>query len=113
MTTTGQPVTPGDDNAYAALLEIYREQAEALLIAGVDLFAVETMMGVTECMAAGPQSVRHAHFMHALRLFRRQIEEAAGPGRRGRFRDRHGRAQPADTKTQTLPTITEPARLII
>ena len=52
MTTTGQPVTLGDDNAYAALLEIYREQAEALLIAGVDLFAVETMMGVTECMAA-------------------------------------------------------------
>ena len=52
MTTTGQPVTPGDDSAYAALLEIYREQAEALLIAGVDLFAVETMMGVTECMAA-------------------------------------------------------------
>ena len=50
--TTGQPVTPGDDNAYAALLEIYREQAEALLIAGIDLFAVETMMGVTECMAA-------------------------------------------------------------
>ena len=36
----------------AVLLEIYREQAEALLEAGVDLFAVETMMGVTECMAA-------------------------------------------------------------
>ena len=52
MTTTGQPVTPGDDSAYAALLEIYREQAEALLHAGIDLFAVETMMGVTECMAA-------------------------------------------------------------
>ena len=52
MTTTGQPVTPGDDSAYADLLEIYREQAEALLRAGVDLFAVETMMGVTECMAA-------------------------------------------------------------
>ena len=51
MTTTGQPVTPGDDNAYAALLEIYREQAEALLIAGVDLFAVETMMGVTESVS--------------------------------------------------------------
>ena len=30
MTTTGQPVTPGDDNAYAALLDIYREQGEAL-----------------------------------------------------------------------------------
>ena len=52
MTTTGRPVTPGDDGAYAELLDIYREQAEALLTAGVDLFAVETMMGVTECMAA-------------------------------------------------------------
>ena len=52
MTTTGQPVLPGDDSAYAALLDIYREQAEALLHAGIDLFAVETMMGVTECMAA-------------------------------------------------------------
>ena len=52
MTTTGRPVTPGDDSAYETLLEIYREQAEALLEAGVDLFAVETMMGVTECMAA-------------------------------------------------------------
>ena len=52
MTTTGRPVTPGDDSAYETLLEIYREQAEVLLEAGVDLFAVETMMGVTECMAA-------------------------------------------------------------
>ena len=52
MTTTGQPVLSGDDSAYAALLDIYREQAEALLHAGIDLFAVETMMGVTECMAA-------------------------------------------------------------
>ena len=52
MTTTGRPVSPGDDGAYADLLDIYREQAEALLCAGVELFAVETMMGVTECMAA-------------------------------------------------------------
>ena len=52
MTTTGTPVLPGDDSAYEALLELYREQAAALLDAGVDLFAVETMMGVTECMAA-------------------------------------------------------------
>ena len=52
MATTGQPVLSGDDSAYAALLDIYREQAEALLHAGIDLFAVETMMGVTECMAA-------------------------------------------------------------
>ena len=47
-----EAVGTGDDSAYAALLDIYREQAEALLHAGIDLFAVETMMGVTECMAA-------------------------------------------------------------
>lgn len=52
LTTTGQPVLPGDDEGYAALLDIYREQAEAQLLAGADLFAVETMMGLTECMAA-------------------------------------------------------------
>ena len=52
MTTTGRPVAPGDDSAYEELLDIYREQAEALLTAGADLFAVETMMGLTECMAA-------------------------------------------------------------
>ena len=52
MTTTGKPVIPGDDEAYAQLLEIYCQQAQALLEGGVDLFAVETMMGVTECMAA-------------------------------------------------------------
>ena len=53
MTTTGQPVTPGDDSAYADLLEIYREQAEALLCAGVDLFADFGCTGefepITEC----------------------------------------------------------------
>ena len=37
MTTTGRPVTPGDDSAYETLLEIYREQAEALLLAGICL----------------------------------------------------------------------------
>lgn len=52
LTTTGQPVLPGDDAAYAQLLEIYREQAEAQLLQAPDLFVVETMMGVTECMAA-------------------------------------------------------------
>ena len=31
ITTTGRPITPGDDSAYETLLEIYREQAEALL----------------------------------------------------------------------------------
>ena len=52
MTTTGQPVPPDDDAAYARLLDIYTEQAAAVLDAGVDLFFVETMMGLTECMAA-------------------------------------------------------------
>lgn len=51
MTTTGRPVT--DDPAdYEARIELYREQAQALIQAGVELFAVETMMGVSETMAA-------------------------------------------------------------
>ncbi len=52
MTTTGKPVDAAGGVTYADLLEIYREQAQALLDAGVDLFAVETMLGVTECSAA-------------------------------------------------------------
>lgn len=51
MTTTGRPLTdePGE---YEARIELYREQALALVQSGVDLFAVETMMGVSETMAA-------------------------------------------------------------
>ena len=52
MTTLGRPVEEEGAHSYDALLKLYREQAEALSEAGVDLFAVETMMGVTECMAA-------------------------------------------------------------
>ena len=52
MTTLGRPVEEDGAHSYQALLRVYREQAEALLDGGVDLFAVETMMGVTECMAA-------------------------------------------------------------
>ena len=52
MTTTGNPVDMEDGDAYQALIDAYQEQAEALIEGGVDLFAVETMMGVTECMAA-------------------------------------------------------------
>ena len=52
MTTLGRPVEEAGAYSYAALLDVYREQAEALADAGVDLFAVETMMGVSECMAA-------------------------------------------------------------
>ena len=52
MTTLGRPVEEDGVHSYQALLRVYREQAEALVDGGVDLFAVETMMGVTESMAA-------------------------------------------------------------
>ena len=52
ITTTGEPVLPGEDAAYRHLLDVYTEQAEALLAAGVDLFFIETLMGLTEGMAA-------------------------------------------------------------
>lgn len=52
ITTTGKPVDVPGGIAYADLLEVYREQAQALFDAGVDLFVVETMLGVSECSAA-------------------------------------------------------------
>lgn len=51
MTTTGQPLMDAPEE-YEARMRLYREQALALIDAGVDLFAVETMMGVNETMAA-------------------------------------------------------------
>lgn len=47
MTTVGTPDVP-----YEELLEIYTEQAKALYEAGVDLYVIETMMGLDETMAA-------------------------------------------------------------
>ena len=47
MTTVGRPDVP-----YEELLEIYTRQAKALLAAGVDLYIIETMMGLDETMAA-------------------------------------------------------------
>lgn len=52
MTTLGHPVEEAGAYGYAALLEVYREQVEALAEGGVDLFVVETMMGMTETLAA-------------------------------------------------------------
>lgn len=52
MTTTGKPADPEDSDAYQTLLDAYREQASALIDGGADLIAVETMMGVNECVAA-------------------------------------------------------------
>jgi len=51
MTTTGQAPEPQGPMTYETLLDVYREQAEALLEAGVDLFVAETLMGVTELQA--------------------------------------------------------------
>lgn len=51
MTTTGKRVD-GNEISYDALMEVYRRQAQAQLDAGMDLFVVETMLGVTECSAA-------------------------------------------------------------
>lgn len=47
LTTVGKPDVPYED-----LHAIYSRQAKALLDAGVDLFVVETMMGLEETMAA-------------------------------------------------------------
>ena len=47
MTTVGKPDVP-----YEQLLEIYSRQAAALRDAGVDLYVIETMMGLEETMAA-------------------------------------------------------------
>lgn len=47
MTTVGRPDVP-----YEELLTVYTRQATALRDAGVDLFVIETMMGLEETMAA-------------------------------------------------------------
>ncbi|MBP3634115.1 MAG: homocysteine S-methyltransferase family protein [Oscillospiraceae bacterium] len=47
MTTVGKP-----DLSYEYLLEVYTRQANALRDAGVDLYVIETMMGLEETMAA-------------------------------------------------------------
>lgn len=51
MTTTGKRVDGGEID-YTQLMSIYRRQAQALLDAGVDLFVIETMLGLTESSAA-------------------------------------------------------------
>ena len=51
ITTTGK-LRPQGELTYEDLLEIYKEQIEALAEAGVDLLVAETMLGVEETMAA-------------------------------------------------------------
>lgn len=52
MATCGKPVDVEGGVSYDMLIEVYREQAQLLVDAGVDLIGLETMMGVTECSAA-------------------------------------------------------------
>lgn len=48
MTTTGKLLEPAGDISYRELLEVYQEQARALVDAGVDVFVAETMLNVDE-----------------------------------------------------------------
>lgn len=52
MTMTGQQLFPMGELMFEELVEVYKEQASVLAQAGVDLFAVETMMSLQECRAA-------------------------------------------------------------
>lgn len=52
LTMTGKQVYPLGDLPFEELYSVYKEQAEVLYRAGVDLFVVETMMSLQECRAA-------------------------------------------------------------
>ena len=52
ITTSGQLMVPRGDMTYDRLFEVYKEQIEALVGAGVDLLVAETMLGVEETMVA-------------------------------------------------------------
>ncbi|MGN0801127.1 MAG: homocysteine S-methyltransferase family protein [Candidatus Faecivicinus sp.] len=52
ITTTGKILEPQGDMTYQQLLDVYKEQIQALAEAGADLIAVETMLTLEETMAA-------------------------------------------------------------
>lgn len=52
ISMTGQQLYPIGDMMFEELVEIYKEQVQALETAGVDLYVVETMMSLQECRAA-------------------------------------------------------------
>ncbi|MBD5169804.1 MAG: homocysteine S-methyltransferase family protein [Oscillibacter sp.] len=52
LPTLGRPLEPVGDMPYSEAYDIYREHMEALAEAGVDLFALETLMGADEAVAA-------------------------------------------------------------
>lgn len=49
LTTTGKPLEPIGPMSYQALYDVYREQIELLVEAGVDLLGAETMLTIDEC----------------------------------------------------------------
>lgn len=52
MTMTGESLAPMGKMTLPELIDIYKEQAQILLEAGVDLFFIETMMSLAETRAA-------------------------------------------------------------
>lgn len=52
LSTLGRPLEPVGDMPYSDAYDIYHEHMEALAEAGVDLFALETLMGADEAVAA-------------------------------------------------------------
>lgn len=52
MTMTGRQLRPIGDLSFEELVDVYKEQAGALIDAGVDLIVIETMMSLQECRAA-------------------------------------------------------------
>lgn len=52
LTMTGRQLYPIGEMMFEELVTVYREQANVLYEAGVDLFVVETMMSLQECRAA-------------------------------------------------------------
>lgn len=52
LSTLGRPLEPVGDMPYSDAYDTYLEQMEALVKAGVDLFALETLMGADEAVAA-------------------------------------------------------------
>ncbi len=52
LTMTGEQVYPMGKMTFEELVDIYKEQVSYILMAGVDLFVVETMLSLQECRAA-------------------------------------------------------------
>ena len=52
MTMTGQQLAPLGDLDFEELVDVYKQQAKALLEGGVDIFFIETMMSLQETRAA-------------------------------------------------------------